>query len=134
MAEIVTEKHDPHTSSQKPRIDEDEEPEVYTPESLATEAAKHGFHEHRSGRLVIDPKEARAEFGDVIADRLKLSKDGRFVLWPQPTNRPEDPQNVSAIEPRAAGPSDFQHFVSHAVARIQEKLHSSDHGCGSHCA
>lgn len=35
------------------------------------------------------------QYGEEIASRLKLSKDGKYVLWPQPTDRPEDPQNVS---------------------------------------
>jgi hypothetical protein len=89
MAETVKEK-----VISDPSHHEEEEEEIYTPERLAAEAEKHGFREHRAGRLVLDPSEARAEFGDAIADRLKLSKDGRFVLWPQPTNRLEDPQNV----------------------------------------
>ena len=38
--------------------------------------------------------EAREEFGDEVASKLKLTKDGRFVLWPQPSDDPEDPQNV----------------------------------------
>ncbi len=38
--------------------------------------------------------EARIEFGDTVASRLKLSSDGKFVLWPQPSDDPEDPQNV----------------------------------------
>jgi hypothetical protein len=38
--------------------------------------------------------EARVEFGDTVASRLKLSPDGKFILWPQPTDDPEDPQNV----------------------------------------
>jgi hypothetical protein len=39
-------------------------------------------------------REARIEFGEVIASRLKLTNDGTKVLWPQPTDDPEDPQNV----------------------------------------
>ncbi|CAK5272838.1 unnamed protein product [Mycena citricolor] len=50
---------------------------------------------HTAGRLVIDPAEARLEFGDAVAARLKLSADGKTVLWPQPTESPEDPQNWS---------------------------------------
>ncbi|CAK5272184.1 unnamed protein product [Mycena citricolor] len=50
---------------------------------------------HTAGRLVIDPAEARLEFGDAVAARLKLSADGKTVLWPQPTDSPEDPQNWS---------------------------------------
>ena len=74
------------------------------------------YHEHNAGRLVIDPeyaavshfsyistrlhmldswfREARIEFGDSVAKKLKLTKDGTKVLWPQPTDDPEDPQNV----------------------------------------
>ena len=29
-----------------------------------------------------------------MASKLKLTKDGRLVLWPQPSDDPEDPQNV----------------------------------------
>lgn len=39
-------------------------------------------------------REARTEFGDVVASALKLSQDGTRVLWPQPSDDPEDPQNV----------------------------------------
>ncbi|KAF8736129.1 hypothetical protein AX14_000851 [Amanita brunnescens Koide BX004] len=51
------------------------------------------FHERNAGRLVIDPAEAAAEFGEEIASRLKLSSDGTKVLWPQPSDSPNDPQN-----------------------------------------
>ena len=37
--------------------------------------------------------EAAAEFGEEIASRLKLSSDGTKVLWPQPSDSPNDPQN-----------------------------------------
>ncbi|KAJ3479033.1 hypothetical protein NLI96_g9347 [Meripilus lineatus] len=53
------------------------------------------YHEHNAGRLVVDPEEAKIEFGEAVASRLKLSKDGTKVLWPQPTDDPEDPQNWS---------------------------------------
>ncbi|KAI0284708.1 MFS general substrate transporter, partial [Russula aff. rugulosa BPL654] len=51
------------------------------------------YHEQRAGSLVLDPNEARIEFGDTVASRLKLSPDGKIVLWPQPSDDPEDPQN-----------------------------------------
>lgn len=54
------------------------------------------YHEHRAGRLVVDPNEARVEFGEKVASKLKLTKDGSKVLWPQPTDDPEDPQNWSS--------------------------------------
>lgn len=44
--------------------------------------------------LFLICREARIEFGDDIAKALKLSEDGAVVLWPQPTDDPEDPQNV----------------------------------------
>ncbi|EKM56913.1 uncharacterized protein PHACADRAFT_254299 [Phanerochaete carnosa HHB-10118-sp] len=53
------------------------------------------YHEHNAGRLVVDPEEAKIEFGEEVASKLKLSKDGTKVLWPQPTDDPEDPQNWS---------------------------------------
>ena len=68
------------------------------------------IHEQQAGRLVLDPawvhpylavtanaslfSEAREEFGNEVASKLKLTKDGHFVLWPQPSDDPEDPQNV----------------------------------------
>ncbi|KAJ7154703.1 major facilitator superfamily domain-containing protein [Mycena filopes] len=48
-----------------------------------------------AGRLVIDPEEAKIELGEAVASRLKLSRDGTKVLWPQPTDSPDDPQNWS---------------------------------------
>ncbi|KAK0192754.1 major facilitator superfamily domain-containing protein [Armillaria mellea] len=51
------------------------------------------LHELHAGRLVIDPAEAKIEFGETLASRLKLSRDGTKVLWPQPTDSARDPQN-----------------------------------------
>ncbi|KAJ6563869.1 MFS general substrate transporter [Mycena capillaripes] len=53
------------------------------------------LHEHRAGRLVIDPQEAKSEFSEAVAARVKLFADGTKVLWPQPTDSPLDPQNWS---------------------------------------
>ncbi|PSR73732.1 hypothetical protein PHLCEN_2v10422 [Hermanssonia centrifuga] len=53
------------------------------------------YYERNAGRLVVDPDEARVEFGEQVACRLKLTKDGTRVLWPQPSDDPEDPQNWS---------------------------------------
>ncbi|KIJ24612.1 hypothetical protein M422DRAFT_194494 [Sphaerobolus stellatus SS14] len=53
------------------------------------------LHEAHAGRLVVDPEEARIEFGEKLASRLKLSKDGTKVLWPQPHDSDLDPQNWS---------------------------------------
>lgn len=39
-------------------------------------------------------REAKIELGEAVAAKLKLSADGTKVLWPQPTDDPEDPQNV----------------------------------------
>ncbi|TFK47549.1 MFS general substrate transporter [Heliocybe sulcata] len=64
-------------------------------ENAETEIDLLACYEDRAGRLVVDPEEARMEFGDAIASKLKLTKDGTKVLWPQPTDDPEDPQNWS---------------------------------------
>ncbi|KAF7794090.1 hypothetical protein EIP86_005220 [Pleurotus ostreatoroseus] len=56
------------------------------------------YHEHNAGRLVVDPEEARIEFGEAVAKKLKLSKDGTKVLWPQPADDPLDPQNWSDFQ------------------------------------
>ncbi|KAK2459613.1 hypothetical protein APHAL10511_008368 [Amanita phalloides] len=56
------------------------------------------FHEKNAGRLVIDPAEAKVEFGEEVASRLKLSRNGTIVLWPQPSDSPNDPQNWSDFE------------------------------------
>ncbi|KAF9485039.1 MFS general substrate transporter [Pholiota conissans] len=56
-------------------------------------------------RVVLDPREARQEFGDDLVDTLKLSKDGNYILWPQPSDSPEDPQNWSD------GKKNFQLFI-----------------------
>ncbi|TCD68168.1 hypothetical protein EIP91_011446 [Steccherinum ochraceum] len=53
------------------------------------------YHEDNAGRLVVDIDEAKVEFGEEVAKQLKLSSDGRTVLWPQPADDPEDPQNWS---------------------------------------
>lgn len=41
-------------------------------------------------------REAKIELGESVASQLKLNKDGTKVLWPQPTDSPDDPQNWSA--------------------------------------
>ncbi|KAF5351077.1 hypothetical protein D9756_008452 [Leucocoprinus leucothites] len=53
------------------------------------------FHEQNAGRLIVDPEEAKIELGEEVAARLKLTKDGTIVLWPQPTDSERDPQNWS---------------------------------------
>ncbi|KAJ7279389.1 MFS general substrate transporter [Mycena rebaudengoi] len=53
------------------------------------------YYERNAGRLLVDPKEAEVEFGKDAAALLKLSADGQYVLWPQPSSDPEDPQNWS---------------------------------------
>ncbi len=41
----------------------------------------------------IPHREAKIELGEAVAARLKLTKDGTKVLWPQPSDSPRDPQN-----------------------------------------
>ncbi|KAF8156654.1 MFS general substrate transporter [Crassisporium funariophilum] len=82
-SEKVSEKQD-HDSSASQSHDES-----------AADIDLYSFHEQRAGRLIIDPAEAKIELGEAIAARLKLSKDGTKVLWPQPTDSALDPQNWS---------------------------------------
>jgi len=51
--------------------------------------------QHNWGRLVVDPEEAKIEFGEERAAKLKKTPDGKWILWPQPTDDPEDPLNWS---------------------------------------
>ncbi|KAG6827559.1 hypothetical protein H0H87_004446 [Tephrocybe sp. NHM501043] len=54
------------------------------------------YHEKHAGRLIIDPEEAKIELGENVATQLKLTTDGTKVLWPQPTDSPDDPQTWSS--------------------------------------
>ncbi|KAF8591000.1 MFS general substrate transporter [Ramaria rubella] len=56
------------------------------------------LHEARAGRLVVDPEKAIIEFGDRFAAHLKLNKDSTKVLWLQPSDSPDDPQNWSSFK------------------------------------
>jgi len=42
---------------------------------------------------MISHREAKVELGEEVAARLKLTKDGTKVLWPQPTDSEKDPQS-----------------------------------------
>jgi hypothetical protein len=57
-------------------------------------ADSHGYKDH-SG-LVVEPAEAAKVFGEDVASKLKTNKHGNLILYPQPTDDPNDPQNVSA--------------------------------------
>ncbi|TFK90089.1 MFS general substrate transporter [Polyporus arcularius HHB13444] len=72
------------------------------------------YHEHNAGRLVVDPEEAKIEFGEGVAKRLKLSRDGTKVLWPQPRDDPEDPQNWSDFR------KNFQLFIVTLAAIVPD--------------
>lgn len=50
---------------------------------------------HITSGLIVDPEEAKREFGESVVSLMKLSEDGTKVLWPQPSDDPNDPQNVS---------------------------------------
>ncbi|GAA6061104.1 hypothetical protein JCM10212_006135 [Sporobolomyces blumeae] len=50
------------------------------------------------GRLVVDPAEARIEYGEEIASKLKTNRKGTKILWPQPSDDPNDPQNWSPVK------------------------------------
>ena len=71
------------------------------------------------------PREARIEFGDEIVSRLKLSPDGETILWPQPSDDPEDPQNV---RPCLKAVSDYSLIdPCSAVVRMEEVCSVDDH-------
>ncbi|GAA5924151.1 uncharacterized protein JCM15063_005558 [Sporobolomyces koalae] len=57
----------------------------------------HGF-KPQDGRLVVDPAEAAREYGEEVASRLKTNRKGTKILWPQPSEDPNDPQNWSAVK------------------------------------
>ncbi|KAA1476567.1 MFS general substrate transporter [Dentipellis sp. KUC8613] len=91
------------TSASPVRDDASSQKEKVRPEGDVEEVSTDGseidllsYHEHRAGRLVVDPEEARIEFGEKTASKLKLTRDGTKVLWPQPADDPEDPQNWSS--------------------------------------
>ncbi|KAI0318085.1 major facilitator superfamily domain-containing protein [Amylostereum chailletii] len=84
------------TQSSKGSDQHDEKHRIQSSQDSVSEIDLLSYHEHRAGRLVVDPEEARIEFGDAVAARLKLTADGTKVLWPQPTDDPEDPQNARA--------------------------------------
>ncbi|KIP03999.1 hypothetical protein PHLGIDRAFT_129814 [Phlebiopsis gigantea 11061_1 CR5-6] len=76
--------------------DEEKVAEIETKEDASIEQIDFfAYYENNAGRLVVDPEEAKVEFGEAVAKTLKLSEDGSTVLWPQPSDDPEDPQNWS---------------------------------------
>ena len=81
---------------------------------------EHGF-DAADGRYVVDPEEAEREFGVDIARRLKTSADGRYILWPQPTSDPDDPQNC---ELSCVASSRYLHLVAHQ-GRVSQRIGNS---------
>jgi len=88
----------------------------FSRDQLDQAADAHGFHSHTG--LVVDIDEARREFGDDIANSLKLASDGKTILWPQPTNRPDDPQNWSTKK------KNFLLFVMTSAAFVPDFISS----------
>ncbi|KAG2034018.1 major facilitator superfamily domain-containing protein [Suillus americanus] len=78
------------------------------------------YYEQATGRLVVDPEQAKVEFGEVMASRLKLSPDGSKVLWPQPANDPNDPQNWT----------DFRKTVHLIIITMSAVIPDFDSGIG----
>ena len=91
------------------------------------------FHEQNAGRLIVDPecvflfcdrmlrrrdvwyhREAKVELGEEVAARLKLTKDGTKILWPQPTDSEKDPQNW------AGGRKDIQLLIITLAAFVPD--------------
>lgn len=50
-------------------------------------------YEKGEGKVIVDPDEARIEFGEALASQLKIDETGKMILWPQPDDSPDDPQN-----------------------------------------
>ncbi|KAH9810227.1 major facilitator superfamily domain-containing protein [Melampsora americana] len=50
-------------------------------------------YEKGQGKVIIDPNEAHIEYGEALASQLKLDETGTMILWPQPDDNPDDPQN-----------------------------------------
>ncbi|BGP22109.1 mfs transporter [Rhodotorula toruloides] len=65
--------------------------------NLAAVQEAHGF-KPEAGRLVVDPAEARVEYGEEVASRLKTNSKGTKILWPQPSDDPNDPQNWTPVK------------------------------------
>ncbi|KAG1906099.1 MFS general substrate transporter [Suillus fuscotomentosus] len=78
------------------------------------------YYEQATGRLVVDPEQAKVEFGEVMASRLKLSPDGLKVLWPQPADDPNDPQNWT----------DFRKTVHLIIITMSAVIPDFDSGIG----
>ncbi|EKM49828.1 uncharacterized protein PHACADRAFT_265536 [Phanerochaete carnosa HHB-10118-sp] len=72
------------------------------------------YYENNAGRLVVAPEEAKVEFGEEVAKALKLTPDGTTVLWPQPSDDPEDPQNWSNVR------KGFQLFIITLAAIVPD--------------
>lgn len=87
--------------------DEEKKPAQFPPletsltDGIVDAARQHGHNERRDGRWVLDPEEAKQEFGEEIASKLQLSEDGKTVLWPQPLGG-DDPQSWSESRKRRA--------------------------------
>ncbi|EKM53344.1 uncharacterized protein PHACADRAFT_197775 [Phanerochaete carnosa HHB-10118-sp] len=79
------------------------------------------YYENNAGRLVVDPEEAKVEFGEEISKKLKLTADGTTVLWPQPADDPDDPQNWSDVR------KGFQLFIITLAAIVPD----FDNGIGT---
>ncbi|KZS87001.1 MFS general substrate transporter [Sistotremastrum niveocremeum HHB9708] len=89
MSEPVVEKS--HMDSEKGSVSQSEDVSRSSGEEIDFDK----YQSQMAGRLVVDPEEAKIEFGEAVASKLKLSRDGHKVLWPQPTDLREDPQNWS---------------------------------------
>ena len=59
-------------------IDSEESPHLHGSDAELARA------DHNLGRLVVDPEEAKAEFGEEYASKLKRTPDGKWICWPQP--------------------------------------------------
>ncbi|GAA6000919.1 hypothetical protein JCM10207_004719 [Rhodosporidiobolus poonsookiae] len=89
--------HKPQATKEHLEYYQDPQTRIGYSATLAAVQEAQGFKPD-DGRLVVDPAEARIEYGEEIASRLKTNRKGTKILWPQPTDDPNDPQNWSATK------------------------------------
>lgn len=96
-AEMVNEKDSKSSFSkdEKPKVDLGGHVDLGADEEL----------QHNLGRLVVDPEEAKIEFGEERAAKLKKTPDGKWILWPQPFVSFPDPVSETSLNPQQDGGS-----------------------------
>jgi hypothetical protein len=78
--ELASEKSTDHSESRTSKEEKVNGKETVQPNGIDIEEGE----QHGWGRLVVDPEEAKIEFGEERAAKLKKTPDGKWILWPQP--------------------------------------------------